>query len=391
MATEEIDKHVLRKYDVLQKLGKGAYGIVWKANDKRSSEKVALKKIFDAFQNATDAQRTFREVIFLQQMDEHENIVRLENVIKADNNRDLYLIFEYMETDLHAVIRANILEDVHKQYLMYQSFKALMYMHSAELVHRDMKPSNLLLNSECLMKVADFGLARSLLQGEVQGAGPSHPILTDYVATRWYRAPEILLGSTRYGKAVDMWSLGCIFGEMLGGKPVFQGSSTLNQLEKICEAVGRPSEDEVQAMKSPFAQTMLDNIHLKVKGGGSRAPTSWSAMYPKASDDAIDLLQKLMQWDPSKRLSAQEGMTHPYCKQFIATDPHCADPLRRVAPRLVTAPFDDNDKKSTSMYRDKLYEEITQGKFKEGKLLGAAKGGHGAAAVGAAADVIASR
>merc|ERR1712070_1108143 len=123
-------------------------------------------------------------------MDEHENIVQLQSVIKADNDRDLYLIFEFMETDLHAVIRANILEPVHKQYVMYQSFKALMYMHSAELVHRDMKPSNLLLNSECLMKVADFGLARSLLRGGTE-AEPINPVLTDYVATRWYRAPEI--------------------------------------------------------------------------------------------------------------------------------------------------------------------------------------------------------
>merc|ERR1711988_1642132 len=144
-----------------------------------------------------DAQRTFREVVFLQQMDQHENIVQLHNVLKADNDRDLYLVFEYMETDLHAVIRANILEEVHKQYLMYQSFKALMYMHSAQLVHRDMKPSNLLLNSECLMKVADFGLARSLLSTKGD-SGPAaegtntkmpdnpyyiddNPILTDYV------------------------------------------------------------------------------------------------------------------------------------------------------------------------------------------------------------------
>jgi len=298
-------------------------------------------------------------------MDRHENIVQLQHVIKADNDRDLYLIFEYMETDLHAVIRANILEPVHKQYVMYQSFKALMYMHSAQLVHRDMKPSNLLLNSECLMKVADFGLARSLLKSSGTGAMDDieggNPILTDYVATRWYRAPEILLGSTRYGKAVDMWSLGCIFGEMLGGKPVFQGSSTLNQLEKICDAVGRPSADEIAAMRSPFANTMLDNI--KVSGA---APTKWSVMYPKASADGIDLLDKLMQWDPNKRLSALEGMSHPYCKQFIETDPHCNDPLRRVAERAVTAPFDDNDKKSTQIYREKLYEEITKRSSRKG-------------------------
>ena len=143
-------------------LGKGAYAVVFKAVDKKTKETVALKKIFDAFQNATDAQRTYREIVFLEQMRGHENIVALHESIKADNDRDIYLVFEYMETDLHAVIRANILEEIHKQYIMYQAFKALYYMHSAQLVHRDMKPSNLLLNSECLMKVADFGLARSL-------------------------------------------------------------------------------------------------------------------------------------------------------------------------------------------------------------------------------------
>ena len=124
--TEEVDKHVLRKYEVGQKLGKGAYGVVWKAVDKKSKDTVALKKIFDAFQNATDAQRTYREIVFLEQMRGHENIVALHESIKADNDRDIYLVFEYMETDLHATIRANILEEIHKQYIMYQSFKALM-------------------------------------------------------------------------------------------------------------------------------------------------------------------------------------------------------------------------------------------------------------------------
>lgn len=129
-----------------------------------------------------------------------------------------------METDLHAVIRANILEDIHKQYIMYQLFKALKYMHTGEVLHRDIKPSNLLLNSECQVKLADFGLARSIAQTDPDAA---NPVLTDYVATRWYRAPEILLGSTRYTRGVDMWSCGCILGELLGGKPVFPGSSTM--------------------------------------------------------------------------------------------------------------------------------------------------------------------
>ena len=190
-----------------------AYGIVWKAIDKKTREVVALKKVFDAFQNATDAQRTFREIMFLQELNNHENIVKLWNVLKADNDRDIYLVFEFMDTDLHAVIRANILEEVHKQYIMYQLLKALKYMHTAGMLHRDMKPSNMLLNSDCLVKVCDFGLARSI--ASMNASSASNPVLTDYVATRWYRAPEILLGSTKYTKGVDMWSIGCILGEVL--------------------------------------------------------------------------------------------------------------------------------------------------------------------------------
>mmetsp|Transcript_50647 Transcript_50647/g.130608 ORF Transcript_50647/g.130608 Transcript_50647/m.130608 type:complete len:291 (-) Transcript_50647:829-1701(-) len=215
--SEEIDKHVLRKYEIVQRLGKGAYGIVWKAVEKKTHKTVALKKIFDAFQNATDAQRTFREVMFLQELAGQDNIVRLLHVLKADNDRDLYLTFEYMETDLHAVIRANILEEIHKQYITYQTLKALKFMHTGQLLHRDLKPSNLLLNSDCLVKVADLGLARSIAQLATE-TGAS-PVLTDYVATRWYRAPEILLGSTKYTKGVDMWSIGCILGEMINGTP----------------------------------------------------------------------------------------------------------------------------------------------------------------------------
>jgi len=258
--SEEIDRHVLRKYEIVQKLGKGAYGIVWRAHDRKTKEVVALKKIFDAFQNATDAQRTFREIMFLQEMVGHEHIVTLLDVLKADNDRDIYLIFEYMETDLHAAIRANILQDIHKQYIMWQSFKALKYMHSAQLLHRDMKPSNLLLNSDCLMKVADFGLARSLRDVE-QPPDVEPTVLTDYVATRWYRAPEILLGSTTYTFGVDMWSMGCILAETIVGKPIFPGASTINQIERIIELTGPPTADDLSdGIDSPYAATMLQSL-----------------------------------------------------------------------------------------------------------------------------------
>jgi mitogen-activated protein kinase 15 len=150
---DEIDRGVLRRFDVTRKLGKGAYGIVWQATDRKSKQKVALKKSFDAYQNSTDAQRTYREVNICRMLHPHENIIGLLLVLKADNDRDLYMIFDYMDTDLHAAIRAEILEEVHKQYITWQLFRALKYMHSAGLVHRDIKPANLLLDGDCLMKV----------------------------------------------------------------------------------------------------------------------------------------------------------------------------------------------------------------------------------------------
>lgn len=145
---------------------------------------------------------------------------------------------------MHVVIRAGILEEIHKKFIVYQLLKALKYMHSGELIHRDLKPSNLLLNSECHAKVADFGLARSIsCPKEI-----AEQVLTEYVATRWYRAPEILLGSTKYSKAVDMWSVGCILGELINGKSIFPGNSTLNQIEKILELIGRPSQKDIESI-----------------------------------------------------------------------------------------------------------------------------------------------
>jgi len=347
--SDHVDKHVLRRYDVQQKLGKGAYGVVWKCVDRKTGTTLALKKIFDAFQNATDAQRTFREIMFLQEMNTHDNIIRLANVLKAENDKDIYLVFEYMDTDLHAVIRANILQDVHKQYVMYQLFRCLKYMHSADVLHRDIKPSNLLLNSECQIKVADFGLARSVTRIMEVGTEDTGPILTDYVATRWYRAPEILLGSTRYTFGVDIWSCGCILGEMLGGKPMIPGSSTMNQLERILEVTGTPSDRDLAAIDSQYAANMIESL-------GEQRQRQLQELYPHASPEALDLMRRCLAFNPEERITAAEALSHPYVAQFHnpADEP--------VAERIVTTPIDDNTKYSLSTYRNKLYEQIIERK-----------------------------
>jgi len=277
-------------------------------------------------------------------MSGHDNIVRLLSVIKADNDRDIYLTFDYMETDLHAVIRANILVDIHKQYIIYQILKSLKFMHSAELIHRDIKPSNLLLNSDCHAKLCDFGLCRSVSET----AGPN-PVLTDYVATRWYRAPEILLGSTRYTKAVDIWAVGCILGEQISGRPIFPGTSTMNQLDKIIEVTGRPTAEDVAAIKSPFAATMLESLPPS-------RPRSLTEIFPTASAEALDLMRMCLQFNPEKRCSAEEAIRHPYVAQFHNPDDE------PVAARAVQILIDDNTKYSAADYRERLYREIAKKK-----------------------------
>lgn len=301
--SEEIDQHVLRKYDILQRLGRGAYGIVWKAVSRKNNQVVALKKCFDAFQNATDAQRTFREVMYLQELHGHENIVDILNVIRAENDQDIYIVTNFMESDLHAVIKAGILEEVHKQYVLYQVVRALKYMHSGELIHRDIKPSNILLNADCSIKLCDFGLARSV----ATTAGllyDTNPVMTDYVATRWYRAPEILLGSPYYTKGVDIWAVGCILAEMLVGKPVFPGTSTLDQLERVMTVTGVPTDEDIASVRSPFAGTMLESIRLHSDR------RSLAQMFPKATPEMLDVLQRCFRFNPNKRPTAVELLNH---------------------------------------------------------------------------------
>jgi mitogen-activated protein kinase 15 len=338
----EIESHILKKYEIQTQLGQGAYGIVWRAVERKHNRIVALKKIYDAFQNSTDAQRTFREIMFLHRL-HHPNIIKLLHVHRAYNDRDIYLVFEYMETDLHVVIRANILEDIHKQFIIYQLLKTMKYLHSAEILHRDMKPSNLLVNSDCTMKVADFGLARSILSLESEQA--SRPVLTDYIATRWYRPPEILLGSTRYTKGVDMWSVGCILGELMLGKPIFPGRSTTNQLEIIISVTGRPTAADIAATNSQFAQAMLRDI----------TPThsrTFAELLPNASPDALDLIQRLMCFNPSRRITAAEALEHPYVAAFHRPD---EEP---VAPEPITISLPDNERLPLDRYRDAIYEQI---------------------------------
>ncbi|XP_074542810.1 mitogen-activated protein kinase 15 [Halichoeres trimaculatus] len=359
----EVEDHISLKYDIKRRLGKGAYGIVWKAVDRQTGEIVAVKKIFDAFRNRTDAQRTFREIMFLQEFGDHPNIVKLLDVIRAQNDKDIYLIFEYMDTDLHAVIKkGSLLKDIHKRYVMYQLLKAIKYLHSGNVIHRDQKPSNVLLDTDCVVKLCDFGLARSLNQIQEDSGNPA---LTEYVATRWYRAPEILLGSARYTKGVDMWSLGCILGEMLLGKALFPGTSTINQIEKIMSAIPHPSPEDILAIKSEYGSSVIQRMLLK-----PQVPLE-DLLQPSVPPDALDLLKGLLVFNPDKRLTAEQALKHPYVARFHS-------PTKEPALNYdVVLPVDDDIQLSVVQYRNKLYEMMLERRTNQGilKLIPSKDGG----------------
>ncbi|RVX04191.1 Mitogen-activated protein kinase 4 [Vitis vinifera] len=379
-----------------ESIGKGLEGLV--GVNSETHEEVAIKKIGNAFDNRIDAKRTLREIKLLRHMD-HENVwarcspqtlflnggkkqievskgfftclspaqvlcwfpcvvwlilgmirgntgpvafemqlvivIAIKDIIrppKKETFNDVYIVYELMDTDLHQIICSNqSLTDDHcqdLQYFLYQLLRGLKYVHSANVLHRDLKPSNLLLNANCDLKIGDFGLARTTSETD---------FMTEYVVTRWYRAPELLLNCSEYTAAIDIWSVGCILGEIMTREPLFPGKDYVHQLRLITEPIWLRTTTifffGVTASRSPDDASLgflrSNNARRYVRQLPQYPKQQISARFPNMSPSAVDLLEKMLVFDPTKRITVDEALCHPYLSSLhdINDEPVCPSPF----------------------------------------------------------------
>jgi nemo like kinase len=285
-----------------QPIGYGSFGVVWSVVNSRTGQRAALKKIPSIHQSLLGCIRTFREVKILCELD-NENLLSATDLIQPpvlEHFTDVYIMSPLMESDLHQIIvSAQQLTEDHVKVFVYQVLRGLKYLHSAGVIHRDLKPGNLLVNSNCLLKICDFGFSRAI---EPDRNTP----MTLEVVTQYYRAPELLAGCKHYDTAIDMWSVGCIFAELLGRRILFEASNPTTQLEMITDILGAPSREDVAHVTSHRAVKSL------LSQAKPRALSKLYALSPTVSHGAVHLLSQMLVFNPSKRISCVDALDHPY-------------------------------------------------------------------------------
>uniref|UniRef100_A0A8C2GF55 mitogen-activated protein kinase n=1 Tax=Cyprinus carpio TaxID=7962 RepID=A0A8C2GF55_CYPCA len=306
---QEVNKTIWEvpvRYQNLSPVGSGAYGTVCSAYDEKTGLKVAVKKLSRPFQSIIHAKRTYRELRLLKHM-KHENVIGLLDVFtpatSLEEFNDVYLVTHLMGADLNNIVKCQKLTDDHVQFLIYQILRGLKYIHSADIIHRDLKPSNLAVNEDCELKILDFGLARH-----------TDDEMTGYVATRWYRAPEIMLNWMHYNMTVDIWSVGCIMAELLTGRTLFPGTDHIDQLKLIMLLVGTPGPELLMKISSESVSLIyLGSVYLL------KTPVCVDFQSGK-SILTVDLLEKMLVLDTDKRITAAEALAHPYFAQYHDPD-----------------------------------------------------------------------
>lgn len=289
------------KYIKIDKLGEGTYGIVYKAKNRETGEIVALKRIRLESEDEGVPCTAIREISLLKEL-KHNNIVRLHDVIHTD--KKLTLVFEYLDQDLKKYmdeVRGEIPLATQKS-LFYQLLRGIAFCHQHRVLHRDLKPQNLLINRKGELKLADFGLARAF---GIPTRNYSHEVVT-----LWYRAPDVLMGSRKYSTPIDIWSAGCIFAEMATGKPLFPGSNVQDQLQKIFAKLGTPTEE--------LWPTITELPDWKIIHEGTPHPlVPVQNVVPGMSEAAYDLLSQMLQYNPAQRITAEKAMQHRYFDDVV--------------------------------------------------------------------------
>jgi len=291
-------------YAKLEKIGEGTYGVVYKARDTTTNEIVALKKIRLEAEDEGVPSTAIREISLLKELKD-DNVVKLLDIVHADQK--LYLVFEFLDMDLKRFMESGnsrgepISLDTVKKFT-HQLTSGLNYCHAHRILHRDLKPQNLLIDKHLNLKLADFGLARAF--------GVPLRTYTHEVVTLWYRSPEVLLGSRHYSTALDMWSVGCIFAEMaLRGQPLFPGDSEIDQIFRIFRILGTPNDETW-----PGVRTLPDYKSTFPNWAGS----DLAQVVPPLDKDGIDLLRKTLIYDSADRISAKRALLHPYLVNYVA-------------------------------------------------------------------------
>ncbi|CAG9312793.1 unnamed protein product [Blepharisma stoltei] len=351
------------RYQLTRKIGQGTYGSVCEANDLQTGEKVAIKSIKALFDQQVVATRMLREISIMRSLN-HPTIIKIKKILMPSQPEffnTVYIVMEHADSDLKKLARSStFLDHTHVKFLMYQAICGCRYMHSANIFHRDIKPGNILINSDCSLKICDFGLSRSyqglnksfqnaannqLESNEIAGRERDFKkvtkrILTDHVATRWYRAPEVILLEKEYGKEIDIWSLGCVFAELLGmisdnisqyleRAPLFPGkscfplspdpsatnqrggypSSNNDQLNMIFRIIGTPSDDDCSFISDPRALNYVRSFPIN-------EPVDLRELYPGSTPEELNLLLRLLTFSPINRITLDQALEHPYFRDI---------------------------------------------------------------------------
>ncbi|GAA5997079.1 hypothetical protein JCM5350_000814 [Sporobolomyces pararoseus] len=301
---------IQQKYSKDKKVGEGTYAVVYLGRELTTGTKIAIKKIkVGQFKDGLDMS-AIREVKFLRELN-HPNVIKLVDVFS--NKSNLNLVLEFLDTDLEAVIKDKslVFQAGDIKSWMYMTLKGLEFCHRNWILHRDMKPNNLLISSNGVLKIADFGLAREY-------ADESTSKMTCQVVTRWYRPPELLLGARSYSTGVDLWATGCIFAELMLRVPFMAGESDMEQLQTIFNALGTPTERDW-----PGFTKLSSSLKFEPK------PSSdLSFLFSAAPPSAISLLQSLLTYDPRKRFNCLQSLKHSY----FSTLPHPTKPQHLPKP-----------------------------------------------------------